>query len=124
LAAQAALTALTEAKAKGLASSGKVKFSFVPETCGGYRFLLRVRNPKPGRHKRKVTVAHTTFVNYLSTILAGQTKTVDVEINKTGMSILKYAKAHKIKLHTVLITHVRASNSTTSAQMRGGILLD
>lgn len=121
-AAQAALTAVTNAGVKGLAATGRVIFSFSSQTCGGYRFILKVRNPKPGKHKQ-TTIGYVTIVNYLSTILQNTTKTVDVKINSAGKPILKYAKAHKLSLRTLVITHVRASNSSTSVQVINGILL-
>jgi len=121
VAAQAALTAVTGAGISGLAKTGRVSFSFVSQTCGGYRFLLRVRNPR-GKH-HSVTIGYTTVINYLSTILQGKTKTVNVQINKVGRSILSYAKAHKLSLRMLVITHVRPSNSKTSVQVLDGILL-
>lgn len=122
VAAQAALTAVTGAGVSGLAKTGRVSFSFVSQTCGGYRFLLRVRDPRKGKHKT-VTIGYTTVINYLSTILQGKTKTVNVTIRKVGKSILNYAKAHKLSLRMLVITHVRASNSQTSVQVLDGILL-
>ncbi|MGH2832912.1 MAG: hypothetical protein ACRDK2_09065 [Solirubrobacteraceae bacterium] len=123
VAAQAALTAVTGAGVSGLASSGRVSFSFVSQTCGGYRFLLRVRDPRRGHGHHTVTIGYTTVINYLSTILQGKTKTVNVTIKKVGKSILSYAKAHKLSLRMLVITHVRASNSQTSVQVLDGILL-
>lgn len=123
VAAQAGLKAVTGAGVSGLSSAGKVSFSFVSQTCGGYRFLLRVRDPRPGKRHRKTTIGYSTLVNYLSTIEAGQTKKVSANINSTGKAILKYAKAHNSSLRTLVITHVRASNSSTSDQVINGILL-
>lgn len=113
---------MTGAGVRGLANTGRVSFSFVSQTCGTYRFLLRVHDPRGSKH-RTVTIGYTTFINYLSTISQGTTKTVNVKIRKVGMSILKYAVAHKLSLRTLVITHVRPTGSQTSVQVLDGILL-
>lgn len=121
-AGQAALTAVTSAGISGLAKTGRVSFNFASQTCGGYRFLLRVQDPR-SKKRRTVTIGYTTVVNFLSTIAQGETKTVNVKIRPVGLSILKYAQARKLSLRALVITHVRASNSNTSVQVLDGILL-
>lgn len=122
-AAKAALTAITGARVGGLASTGEVHFSFASRTCGGYRLVVRVHDPRPGTHGRVMTVYDGTLIDHLTTIEAGRTKRITAKISAEGVAILQYAQAHEVSLRTLVITHVRPRDRKTSVEVINGILL-
>ena len=89
----------------GLAGVGGVKgvsFSFTPTVGAGYRFVVRFNDLRKGKNNKSVVV-----FNFLTAVKAGQKVTVHVKFRPIGLAIVRYAKAHNLKVHCELISHLR-----------------
>jgi hypothetical protein len=142
---QAAVTAAANAALSGgksgLIASANLAFSFTaagltcpagttnPRYCvdgvsGGLRFILRIRDIRPGHTGFPTvatllsTVAAGTVFNSLTCLpVVGGGAACPLTIRPIGLTILAYAKAHGRKLPMLLIAHVRPSGSTTSTEV-------
>ncbi|HWH11931.1 MAG TPA: hypothetical protein VG165_12445 [Solirubrobacteraceae bacterium] len=140
----AAATAAVAAGKSGLVSSAQLAFSFTaagltcpsgttnPRYCvdnvsGGFRFILRVEDDRPGLTS---TGSYPVIATFLTTGTAGAvfnsltclpidaTATgCPLTIRPKGLTILSYAEAHGKKLPTLLIAHVRPKGSATSTEV-------
>jgi hypothetical protein len=138
--AEAAITAATTAiehdGRSGLVSAGMLNFSFTPAglTCpagttnplycadnvsGGFRFIVRVTDIRPGKGSRSVVIAAL-----LIRISAGKLVTIDcvgsdpcLSIRAVGTAILRYGTAHHRAVPVQLIAHERPSTTTTSTEV-------
>lgn len=134
-AVNAATTAVESDGKSGLISSGMLDFSFTPAglTCppgttnpsycvdnvsGGFRFIFRVTDIRPGQGSSRVIAA------LLTSIVAGRKVNVDcvgtdpcLRIRAVGKAILRYGVAHHRAVPVQLIAHVRPRGSTTSTEV-------
>jgi hypothetical protein len=115
--AQAAVAAAA-AVSPGVLTAGAFKFSFSPDCTGGFRFVARMIDSRPGKHNRSVVVATQLIVDG-----AGGTATIDATLRPIGAAILNSNSTNGEQTTLQLIGHQRPAGTQVSAEAIQFLLL-
>jgi hypothetical protein len=99
-------------------ATGSFSFTFTGACTGGYRFIAKLTDGRPGKHNR-VRVVATVLV----LIQSGVVTTVNAQLRPVGSAILNYAASVNAQTPLLLISHVRPARTAVSAEAIQAVLI-
>jgi len=118
LATAQAGVAAAAAVSPGVLSANTFNFSFKPDCTGGFRFVARMIDTRPGENSRSVVVATQLILDG-----AGATATINATLRAVGAAILNYNSGNGKQTTLQLIAHQRPAGTQVSAEAIQFLLL-